>query len=171
MIQKFFRNQRYRKQVKRSSEFILEEFAVIVNNKIIRLEKEHQVKSPLHKEALKFESTALVLWLFRGNSIFPEPLRTSILDEVHNQYYRVLKRHGYNSNAVQAICDDLNLRYRTYDNFNRSTMDLEKIVIAFLKFVDQKSGTGLDVREILIPAELIKSAADKIKEFHKVIEK
>lgn len=46
--------------IKISSSFILEEFANIVNDTIDHLEKEAKIKTPLHKEVLKFESTALV---------------------------------------------------------------------------------------------------------------
>ncbi len=43
-----------------SPAFILKEFANIINDSISRLEKEGLIKPPL-KDALKFESTALVL--------------------------------------------------------------------------------------------------------------
>lgn len=154
--------------IKGSSSFILEEFANIVNDTINRLEKDGRIKTPLHKEVLKFESTALVFWLFRGSDIFPEPLHKLTLDEMHNQYYARLKKHGYDRNAVQAVCDDLNLRYRTYDKFT-SADDFVKVGTNFARFVSERSKTDLDVTEIIIPGELIERATAKFKEFREVM--
>ena len=147
----------------------MEEFANIVNDTINRLEKDNRIKSKLHKEVLKFESTALVFWLFRGSDIFPEPLHRLTLDEVHNQYYDRLKKHGHDRNAVQAVCDDFNLRYRTYDQFTQNADDFVKVGTSFAKFVSERSKTDLDATEITIPAELMEKATAKFAEFRNVI--
>lgn len=166
---KFFRHLKYKKVIKENSSFILEKFANIVNDTINRLEKDGQIKTPLHKEVLKFESTALVFWLFRGSDIFLEPLHKLTLDEIHNQYYAHLKKHGYDRNAVQSVCDDLNLRYRTYDKFTSSADDFVKVGTNFARFVSERSKTDLDVTEIIIPGELIERTTAKFKEFREVM--
>ena len=156
--------------IRTCSSFILGEFESIVNDAVDRLEKENRIKTPLHKEVLKFESTALVFWLFRVSDIFPEPLHKSTLDEMHNQYYTRLKKHGFSREAVQAICDDFNLRYKTYDKFTDRADDFVKIGTNFAKFVSERSKTGLDAKEIMIPsAELIERTAEKLKEFREVV--
>lgn len=165
----FFRHRKYKKMIRTSSSFILEEFANIVNDIINRLEKSGRIKSPLHKEVLKFESTALVFWLLRGSNIFPEPLHKLTLDEMHDQYYARLKKHGYDRNAVQIVCDDLNLRYRTYDKFTDSANDFVKVGTNFAKFVSERSKTDLDATEIMIPAELLEQTTAKFKEFREVM--
>ena len=147
----------------------MEEFANIVNDTINRLEKDNRIKSKLHKEVLKFESIALVFWLFRGSDIFPEPLHRLTLDEVHSQYYDRLKKHGYDRNAVQAVCDDLNLRYRTYDQFTQNADDFVKVGTSFAKFVSERSKTDLDATEITIPAELMKKVTAKLIELRNVM--
>lgn len=166
---KFFRHLKYKKIIKTGSSFLLADFAEIVNNIINRLEKDGRIKTPLHKEVLKFESTALVFWLFRGSSIFPELLHKLTLDEMHDQYFARLKKHGYDRNAVQVVCDDLNLRYRTYDKFTDNTNDFVKVGTSFAKFVSEISKTDLDATEIMISAELLERATAKFKEFRNVM--
>ncbi|MBU4351425.1 hypothetical protein KKF47_03575 [Patescibacteria group bacterium] len=156
--------------IKIISSFILEEFANVVNDTINRLEKDGRIKTPLHKEVLKFESTALVFWLFRESSIFPESLHKLILDEIHNQYYAQLKKHGYDRNVAQVTCDDLNLRYRTYDKFINSDDDFVNVGTNFAKFVSERSKTDLDVTEIMISAELTEKITPKFEEFRKVMQ-
>lgn len=155
--------------IRTSSSFILEEFANIVSDTINRLEKSSRIKTPLHKEVLKFESTALIFWLFRGSDIFPEPLHRLTLDEMHDQYYARLKKHGYDKNAVQAMCDDLNLRYKTYDKYTSNVEDFVKIGTNFARFVRERSKTEMDTTEIMIPTELIERATTKFKEFREVM--
>lgn len=57
---KFFRHLKYRKMIKTGSSILLADFAEIVNGLISHLERDGRVKTALHKEVLKFESTALV---------------------------------------------------------------------------------------------------------------
>lgn len=166
---KFFRNLRYKKMIRTSSSFILEELANIVNDAIGRLEKDGRIRSPLHKEVLKFESTALVFWLFRGSSLFPEPWHKLVLDEVHNQYYARLRKHGYDRSMVQAICDDFNLRYRTYDKFADSAGDFVKVGTSFAGFVSERSKTDRDLTAMATVAELLERTVAKISEFREVV--
>jgi hypothetical protein len=91
------------------------------------------------------------------------------LDEIHNQYYARLKKHGHDRNAVQVVCDDLNLRYKTYDSFTNNAPDFVKVGTNFAKFVSERSKTDLDATEIMIPAELLEQATVKFKEFSEVM--
>ena len=166
---KFFRHLKYKKMIRTSSLLILEEFATIVNDIITNLEKVGRIKTPLHKEVLKFESTALVFWLFRGSNIFPEPLHRLTLDEMHDQYFARLKKHEYDRNAVQAVCDDLNLRYKIYDKYTGNAEDFAKVGTNFARFVSERARTNLDATEIMIPAELMEKATAKFKEFREVM--
>lgn len=155
--------------IKISSSFILEEFANIVNDTIDHLEKEAKIKTPLHKEVLKFESTALVFWLFRGSDLFPEVIHKLTLDEIHNQYFDRLKKHGYDRKLVQTVCDDFTTRYKTYDKFVNNRDDFVKVGTNFARFVSERSKTDLDITEIITPGELIERATAKFKEFREVM--
>lgn len=166
---KFFRHLKYKKMIRTSSSFLLEEFANIVNDTISRLEEAGRIKTPLHKEVLKFESTALIFWLFLRSKVFPELLHRLMLDEMHDQYYAYLKKHGYKSDAVQAVCDDLNLRYRTYSKCVDRAEDFVKVGTSFAKFVSERARTELDAAEMMIPAELSEKATAKFSEFHEVV--
>jgi len=135
MIGKFLRHRRYKKMIKVSSSFILEEFARIVNDAINHFEKEGKIKSPQHKEVLKFESTALIFWLFQKADIFSELWHKLILDEIHNQYYLSLRKHGYDSKMRQTVCDDFNLRYKTYNDSFRENNDLSIVGAKFVRFL------------------------------------
>lgn len=65
MLKKFLRHRRYKKMIKVSSLFILEEFALVITDTIAHFEKEGQIKNSNHKEILKIEATALLFWLFQ----------------------------------------------------------------------------------------------------------
>lgn len=166
---KFFRHLKYKRMIRTSSLFILEEFANIVNDTINRLEKAGRIKTPLHKEVLKFESTALIFWLFRGSDMFPEPLHKLTLDEIHNQYYEQLRKHGYDFKLRQMVNDDFILRYKTYDKCTDSADDFVKVGTNFAKFVSERSKTDLDTTEIMIPVELMERTTTKFKEFREVM--
>ena len=88
---------------------------------------------------------------------------------MHNQYYDRLKKHGYDRNAVQVVCDDFNLRYKTYDKFTDKAEDFVKVGTSFAEFVSERSKTALDATEIAIPAELMEKATSKFSEFRKVM--
>lgn len=156
--------------IKISSSFILEEFAMVVNEAVNHFEKEGRIKTPLHKEVLKFESTALVFWLFRGTNIFPETWHKLLLDEMHQQYFSRLKKHGYNSNAVQVVCDDFNLRYKTYDEVSGDDNDLSRVGAKFVSFVSERANIDLDAKDLLIPLYLVKKVTPKFEEFRKVMQ-
>ena len=143
---------------------MLDELVEIVNSTINHIEKDGRIKTPLHKEVLKFESTALVFWLFRGSNIFPEVLHRLTLDEIHNQYFSLLKKHGYDRSAVQAVSDDFTVRYKTYDKF-MSKDNFSKIGTKFARFVSERSKTDLDTTETMIPVELMEKTTAKFKVF------
>jgi len=168
MIGKFLRHRRYKKMIKVSSFFILEEFARIVNDAINHFEKEGKIKSPEHKEVLKFESTALIFWLFQKTDIFPELWHKLILDEIHNQYYSSLRKHGYDSKMRQTVCDDFNLRYKTYNDSFREDNDLSKLGAKFVKFLTERSKVDWDINDILIPLYLVEKVTPKFQEFREV---
>jgi len=154
--------------IKESSSFILEEFASIVNEAINHFEKEGKIKCLEHKEVLKFESTALIFWLFQKTDIFPESWHKLILDEIHNQYYYRLKKHGYDSKMRQIVCDDFNLRYKTYNDSFREDNDLSIIGAKFVKFLNERSKVDWDISDILIPLYLAKKVTPKFQEFREV---
>lgn len=155
--------------IQASSSFILEEFATAVNDAVNHFEKEGRIKTPLHKEVLKFESTAFVFWLFRGTNIFPEAWRKLILDEMHQQYFSRLKKHGYNSTTIQAVCDDFNLRYKTYDEFFGAKNDFSRVGAKFISFVNERAKIDLNLKDLFIPLYLIEKLRPKFEEFRNVI--
>ena len=167
---KFFRHLKYKKMIKTGSSLLLADFAEIVNNTISRLEKEGRIKTPLHKEVLKFESKALIFWLFRQSNAFPELLHKLTLDEMHQQYFALLKKRGYDRASVQAVCDDFTVRYKTYDKFVGNQNDFGKVGTSFASFVSEGAKTGLDVTETMIPLELIEKATLKFDEVREVME-
>lgn len=171
MLRKFLRHRKYKKMIKASSVVILEEFAEIVSDTINHLEKEGQIKSPLHKEVLKVESTALLFWLFQRTDIFPELLHKLILDEIHNLYFLQLKKHGYMSKMAQAIADDFNLRYRTYNEslVGDYDYDLARIGVKFISFVDERAKVDSGTNDLLIPAYLSNKVVPKFKKFREVV--
>jgi len=145
--------------VKVSSSFILEEFARIINDAINHFEKEGKIKIPEHKEVLKFESTALIFWLFQKTNIFPELWHKLILDEIHNQYYSKLRKHGYDSNMRQTVCDNFNLRYKTYNDSFREGNDFSRVGAKFVTYLTEKSKVDLDIHDISIPLYLVPNQA------------
>jgi len=72
---KFFRHLKYKKMIRAGATLLLTDFARIVDETITGLEKEGRIKSPLHKEVLKFESTAVAFWFFRFEDLFSEPIQ------------------------------------------------------------------------------------------------
>ena len=155
--------------IKTGSSILLADFAEIVNSTISRLEKDGRIKTPLHKEVLKFESTAFIFWFFRWNDVFSEPIQRLTLDEVHQQYFSTLKRNGYNREHVRAVCDDFNQRYKTYDEFVGNANDFGKVGTHFARFVSDRAKTELDATETMIPLELIEKVTLKFKEILEVM--
>lgn len=155
--------------IKVSSSFILEEFANIINDTINHFEKEGQIKSPEYKEVLKFESTALIFWLFQKTDMFPELWHKLILDEMHDQYYSRLKNHGYDSKMRQAVCDDFNLRYKTYNDVFREDQDFSRAGAKFVSFLTERSKVEWDTKDMLIPLYLVEKVTPKFEEFREVM--
>lgn len=169
MLGKLLKHRKYKKMIKVSSSFILEEFTKIVDETVKHFEKEGQIKSPEQKEVLKFEATALVFWLFQKTDIFPELWHKLVLDEVHNQYYERLRKHGYDSKMRQLVCDDFNLRYKKYNEMFGENQDLSKVGAKFAHFLSERSKIDLDVKDIMIPLYITKKLTPKFKEFREVM--
>ena len=169
MLKKFLRHRKYKRMIRVNSSFILKEFAVIVNETIEHFEKEEQVKSTEQREILKFELIALVFWLFQKTDTFPEVWHKLLFDEIHNQYYNRLKKHGYDSKMCQLVCDDFNLRYKTYNNSFQEDQDLSKVGAKFIRFLTKRLKTDWDVKDVMIPLYLTRKLTPKFKEFRAVM--
>ncbi|MDZ7642181.1 MAG: hypothetical protein U5J62_09185 [Desulfurivibrio sp.] len=168
MIGKFLRHRKHKKMIAASSSFILEEFEYIINEAIDHFEKEGRIKNNLYKEVLKFESIAFVIWLFQKTDIFPDLLHKLILDEIHDQYYSELKTNGYSSSLRQAVCDDLNIRYKTYNDSFRGSKDLSIVGTNFIRFLAEKSKVDLDIQDIFMPLYLAEKVTPKFEEFRAI---
>lgn len=169
MLGKFLRHRKYKKMIKVSSAFILEELAKVVAETVEHFEKEGQIKTPEQKEILKFEATALVFWLFQKTDMFPELYHKLLLDEVHNQYYDRLKKYGYDFKMRQLVCDDFNLRYKTYNEAFNDDQNLSKVGAKFVRFLSERSKTDLDVKDMMIPLLLTEKLTPKFKEWREVM--
>lgn len=169
MIGKFLRHRKYKKMVKASSSFILEEFAKVVSETVEHFEKDGQIKTPEQKEVLKFEATALIFWLFLTSEIFPEAWHKLLLDEIHNQYYDRLKKHGYDSKMRQLVCDDLNLRYKTYNVIMREDQDFSRVGAKFVRFLSERSKTEIDIKNMMMPLLLTQKLTPKFHEWREVM--
>lgn len=165
MLKKFLRHRKYKKMIKDSSSFILEEFSKIVMNTVKYFEEEGQIKSNTQKELLKFEAMILIFWIFQKTTIFEKLWHKLLLDEIHNQYYDGLKRSGYDSKMRELVSNDINLRYRTYNEAFGSEHDLTKVGIKFVRFLSERSKTELDVKDMLIPLHLNEELIPKFKEW------
>lgn len=166
----FFRNRKYKKMIKAGAMLLLEDFARIVNDAISNLEKDGRIKSPLHREVLKFESTAVAFWFFRFEDLFFEPLQRLTLDEMHQQYFARLKKNGYTREQVKLICDKLNERYKLYDALFADKETFAGIGTNFARFVSEDAGTELDATEITIPIELMDATKTMLTEHRKIIQ-
>ena len=169
MLLKFLKHRKYKKMIKGNSFFILEEFALIVNETIENFKKEGQIKSSEQKEVLKFESTALVFWLFQKTDMFPELYHKLLLDEIHKQYYDRLRKHGYNFKMRQVVADDFNMRYKIYNESFSKDQDLAKVGAKFVHFLSERSKTDLDVKDMMIPLLLTEKLTPKFKERREVM--
>ena len=155
--------------IKVSSLFILEEFALVITDTIAHFEKEGQIKNSTHKEILKIEATALLFWLFQKIDMFPDLWRKLILDEIHDQYYSRLRKYGYDSKMRQAVCDDFNLRYKTYNDVFREDQDFSRVGAKFVFFLTERSKVEWDIKDMLIPLYLVKKVTPKFEEFREVM--
>lgn len=169
MLRKFLRHRKYKKMIKRSSSFILNEFAKIVGETIEHFEKEGQIKTPKQKEVFKFEATALVFWLFRGTTIFEKTWHRLLLDEIHHQYYEQLRKHGYNFELRKKVSDDFNVRYRTYDEALGDNNDFARVGAKFTRFLSERSNTEIDIKDMKIPLHLTKKLTPMFKEWREVM--
>lgn len=156
--------------VRVGASFITNEFALLVADTIKHFEKEGQITSEEKKEFLKFEATALLYWLFQKKRIFPEVWHKLLLDEIHNQYYERLKKHGYDSKMRQLVCNDFNLRYKTYDDVFNEGKDFSRVAAKFVRFLEERTKTDLDSKDLLIPLYLVRILKPKLDEFRAVME-
>lgn len=155
--------------IRDSSSFILEEFAKIIAETVEHFEREEQIKTPEQKEVMKFEATALVFWLFQKTDMFPGLYHKLLLDEIHKQYYNRLKKHGYDFNMRQTVCDDFNLRYKTYNEAFGKDQDLSQVGAKFVWFLSERSKSELDIKDMMIPLLLTKKLTPKFKEWREVM--
>ncbi len=169
MIKKFLRRQKYRKMIKGSSSFILEDFALIVFDTIDFFEKKGgQIKDD-KKELLKYESTILLFWLFQKIDVFPEPWHKLILDEIHNQYHDNLRKEGYDYKSRKMVEDDMNLMYETYNNVFREYQDFSKVAVKFVSILAKRTKTDLDKDDLEIPLYLYEKVRPKFNEYRAMI--
>ena len=156
--------------IKGSSSVILEEFVLIINDTIEHFEKEKQIKSAEQKEVLKFESTALVFWVFQKTSMFPALIHELLLDEIHKQYYARLRKHGYDYKMLQIVSDDFNVRFKKYNKSFGKDDELVKVSLDFLSFLPERFKADLDFSEVMtIPFLLINKLTPKFKEWSDVV--
>ncbi len=157
--------------IKVSSINILQDFLEIGQDCVENFKEGNLINKPEQEEMLKFESHALSFWFFQRTSIFPKEIKVLFLDEIHNQYYKSLKRNKYTTELVQAVCDNLNLRYRTYDEalgFN-GEFNLIKVGTKFVKFLSDDTKDNLGPEYLIIPSYLIDKLTCKIEEIRNII--
>ena len=68
----------------------------------------------------------------------------------------------------QTVCDDFNLRYKTYNDSFREDNDLSKLGAKFVKFLTERSKVDWDINDILIPLYLVEKVTPKFQEFREV---
>lgn len=154
IISRIFNLWSRRRALRGSAEFILEEFAKTVNAVVAEEKQSDRIKSDLFKEVLKFEALAYVLWLFQGTDIFPENMHKLLLDEIHNQYFSRLRKHGYNTAQVQIVCDEFTVRYKAYGEIFKPNKNLAGVGSRFVRFLAEKSKTAPSLLDMNIPVQL-----------------
>ena len=122
-------------------------------------------------ETISYPGFALKImpaWLFQKSDIFPEALHKLILDEIHNQYYNRLKKNGYDFKMRQAVCDDLNLRYKAYSDIFYGNKDMSNVGEKFVGFLAERTGEEADIKDIMIPLYLVEKSKPKFQEFNRI---
>lgn len=157
--------------IRKSASFIMGEFSSIIIDTIDHFEKEGLIRSPDYKEALRFESTVLLYWIFQKTSIFDKLWLKLLLDEMHDQFYSTLKKNGFNREALQRVSNDFNERYKTYnDSFGKDTDGLSRVGVKFIRFLTDCAKVELKKEDLLIPIYLIQKVTPKFEEFKTVME-
>ena len=164
----FFSNWKRKKMIKKSSSFIIDELAEIVIETVDHFEKEGNIKNPTQKEGLKLESTIFVFWLFQKSNVFPNQLHKLINDEIHDQYFEKLRKHGYEYEKRKRISEEFNARYKTYNELFPPDGDPIIIALSFAQSLAEKSKVDLDKSHALIPYYLIEKTTPKFQEWRKV---
>lgn len=168
MIMKFLRHRRHKKMIRVSASFILNEFAVIVDDTIEHFEANGTVRNAVYKEALKLESMVLVLWLFQKADVFVDPWRKLVLDEIHNQYFDGFRKHGYTFEMRKRISDHINTRYRAYNETTESG-NHSGVGTNFARTLAEKAKVDLSTNDMLIPMYIIERTTPKFSEFQEVM--
>jgi len=169
MIGKLFRHLRYKKMIKSSASYLLNDFSNIVNDTVEHFERNGKIRSVLYKEVLKFESTVFTLWLFQKSNVFPVTLHKIILDEVHNQYFERLRKNGFDFKLREAIGGELNSRYKIYNETISQNEDASKIGTKFIRFLTENAKVDLDMSDILIPMYIMEKTKPRFQEYRKVV--
>lgn len=151
--------------IRANASFVLGEFATIINDTIEHFQDKGQIKSLEQKEVLKFELTAFVFWLFQTTNIFPEIWHKLLLDEIHNQYFDRLRKHGYDFEMRQLVCQDFILRNKAYNDIMREDEDFSRVGAKFVRFLTERSKTDWDIKNMMIPLYITEKLTPKFKEF------
>lgn len=155
--------------VKKLSVFILSEFFDAVQGVITKLQNSGRLKTPFHRGALQFEGTAFLIWYFQRTNIFPNEMYKPLLDGIHDQYFATLRKAGLKHNQVQIECDDLTLRYRTYDEEFGPDQALERVGVKFARFFSERSSLALDLSDALICVYLLEAVKPKFEKFKNLL--
>lgn len=149
-----------------SSVTILQDLLEICSDCVNHFKKSGLINSLDQEEMIKFEANVLSFWLFQKEAIFPNTIQKLILDEIHNKYYSSLKKAGYNTKLIQSVCDNINLRYKAYNN-----TDLSKVEISldFIKFLSADTKGDVGSEHLVIPLYIIDKVNSKIDEFRNII--
>ncbi len=149
-------------------------------NKVIEEWEDKLVVIKNDKDAFKFEYMGLLLWLTvqKFANLFDDISRqTRIIDEVHNQYYNLLKNKlNMSFEDRQKVAANFNDRHRACDKFLPLTQDesqLFKLCRKFAEHIDSYHQTNYkgDLKEVVKILELVmiffKSTEFATKEFIK----
>jgi len=152
-----------------SSTFILEEIAQTVIAVVNDVEKEAPLKDERLKEFLKFEATILSFWLLKRSDIFPGRLHQIMLDEVHQQYYKALRKKKYNLEMLRKIANDINRRYRVYDGVKNDENATTELALDFTGFLTENTETKINLEVMIVPISIISQMTQKIETWRAVI--
>jgi hypothetical protein len=153
--------------IKVSSLTILQDFLEISKDCVDHFKKSGLLNNSDEEEMVKFEAHILSFWLFQKRAIFSEIIYRLILDEIHNQYYKILKRNGYTNKLIDTICDNINLRYKTYNDTDLSDTEIS---LDFIKFLSKDvKDDNIGSKHITIPLYIINKTNKKINEFNNII--
>ena len=166
MFKKYLRHLKYKKMVRVNSTCILQDLLEIINETTQHFKNELKINSMDEEEMIKFEATAMTFWIFQKTIMFPEIIHRLLLDEIHDQYYKRLKKSGYNSKLIQAVCDNFNLRYKAY---NEAVDSDNMLYLKFAEFLAKDLKIKSKLEYSMIPIYLIEKLELKFEEIRNVI--